>query len=117
MCKETDNGLQKAPAYSWGFLQAKICSLNSRSLVIREQKNMSTGAWQEPGTVKSIDTGIGVEPGDVCIVNSWNNTDTSNLTYIPCLKDARWYISSNAPSDKGGGPDTIRITVLNTSQA
>ena len=78
---------------------------------------MSTGAWQAAGSVKSIDTGIGVEPGDVCIVNSWNNMDTSKLTYIPCTNDNKWYISSNAPSDEGAGPDTIRITVLNTSQA
>ena len=51
--------------------------------------------------------------GDIPIVYSNNAADSSKLTFIPCLKDNHWYISSNCSMPVAAGPDSIMFIVLN----
>lgn len=73
---------------------------------------MTTGAYQTEGTVKSVDTGVDFETGDICIVYSANGSETSNIVYVPCVKEDHWYISCNSPKP-GGGPDGFQVIVIN----
>ena len=74
---------------------------------------MSTREWQGQDTVKSIDTGIDSMTDDIPVIYLNNSADSSKLTFIPCLKDNHWYISSDCSIPSGGGPDSIMFIVLN----
>lgn len=94
-------------------IDTSISSLNSSCLKVRVAKMLSTGAWMEPNTVKSIDIDVPYQDDDICIAFNSNNTGASNLIYTPCVDNKKWLVTVNANS-KGGGPDTFRVIILNT---
>ena len=94
-------------------LNGDITILAEKALKVRVTKSLTTEKWQDSNTVKSIDTGIDFTTGDIPVVCSRNSANSSNLTFTPCLKDNRWYISSNCSIPGGGGPDSILFIVLN----
>ena len=90
-----------------------ISQLTEKTLKVRVKKSLSTGEWQAQDTVKSIDTGIDSMTDDIPVIYLNNSADSSKLTFIPCLKDNHWYISSYCSIPSGGGPDSIIFIVLN----
>lgn len=94
-----------------GSLVAAVNELNGK-ITLRASKYLTTGAYQTEGTVKSVDTGVDFETGDICIVYSANGSETSNIVYVPCVKEDHWYISCNSPKP-GGGPDGFQVLVIN----
>ena len=94
-------------------MRSDITNLNEKTLKIRVKKSLSTGEWQGQDTVKSIDTKIDSMPNDIPVIYLNNSADSSKLTFIPCLKDNHWYISSDCSIPSGGGPDSIMFIVLN----
>ena len=89
----------------------ELSQLNGK-ITLRASKFLTTGAYQTAGTVKYIDTGIGFKSGDICVVYSANGSETSNIIYVPCVKEDHWYISCNTPA-VGGGPDGFQVLVIN----
>lgn len=94
-------------------MRSDITNLTEKTLKIRAKKSLSTGEWQGPSTVKSIDTGIDSMNNDIPIVYLNNAFSSSKLTFTPCTKDNHWYISSNCSMPEGAGPESIMFIVLN----
>lgn len=94
-------------------IDTAVGSLTEKALKIRVKKSLSTGEWQGSNTVKSIDTGIDYMTNDIPVIYSNNSANSSKLTFIPCLKDNHWYISSNCSFPEATEPDSIMFIVLN----
>ena len=78
---------------------------------LREMANVSSVAWMEPGTQKTINTGISAMDGDICVICGDNGTENITLVPIAFKYTGLWYISFSAPN--GGGPENFFVTVLN----
>ena len=94
-------------------LSETTTALTEKTLKVRVKKSLSTMEWQGQDTVKSIDTGIDSMTDDIPVIYLNNSADSSKLTFIPCLKDNHWYISSDCSIPSGAGPDSIMFIVLN----
>lgn len=92
----------------------ELCSVNAKSIKVKEFKFLNTGSWQDKNSILSIDTGIGgYEDGkDFAVAFAANSEVDTKLIYIPCVKNKRWYVSSNCYADGGAGPNGFFFVVL-----
>ena len=91
-----------------------ISALNAKSIKVKAFKFLNTGSWQGKNTILSIDTGIdNYEDGkEFAVAFAANSEVDTKLIYIPCVKNNRWYVSSNCYTDGGAGPNGFFFVVL-----
>lgn len=97
-----------------GFCKKNVCSVNAKSIKVKAFKFLNTGSWQGKNTILSIDTGIdNYEDGkEFAVAFAANSEVDTKLIYIPCVKNNRWYVSSNCYTDGGAGPNGFFFVVL-----
>ena len=93
---------------------AELSALNAKSIKVKAFKFLNTGSWQGKNTILSIDTGIdNYEDGkEFAVAFAANSEVDTKLIYIPCVKNNRWYVSSNCYTDGGAGPNGFFFVVL-----
>lgn len=95
-------------------LETQVSALNAKSIKVKAFKFLNTGSWQGKNTILSIDTGIdNYEDGkEFAVAFAANSEVDTKLIYIPCVKNNRWYVSSNCYTDGGAGPNGFFFVVL-----